>query len=168
MRVSLRWRGIVGLVVAAALAGCGGGGESDEGPDTAETLEERATGVDPAAFKCPTQEDISAALGAPVERQPYQGQCFYQDADYENSVGIMRIGSGNADQVESELTESAQERGLSFDPVDVGDRAGVWSQAHMGQGYAISDAYGAMVTVEATGTADARGALVKILGMAVE
>lgn len=160
--------GFAGLMLAA-LAGCGGGGASDEGREVAETREERATGVDPAGLECPAQEDISAAIGATVERQSYQGQCFYQDAEYENSVGIMRIGSGSAGQMDQELAESAQERGTTLDPVDVGDRAAVWTLGHMGQGYAVKGAYGVLVTLEASASsADPRDGLVKILEMAVE
>jgi hypothetical protein len=162
------------LVLFAVLAACGGASES-EGPQTAaETGEQASANTEPAEAPvdeaCPSDAEISEVVGNPVQGRPWGPGCFYESADFEASVAIMRIAAGSADQVEREMRESAAERGLEVQAIDVGDRGHAWGAPGMGQGYAVSGDRAWMLDISTMsgGSEDRTGAVVRILEMMID
>jgi hypothetical protein len=161
------------LVLTAVLAACGGASESD-GPQTAAQTEEQASAnAEPADAPvdeaCPSDEEISEVVGNPVQGRPWGPGCFYESADFEASVSIMRIAASSADQVEREMRESAAERGLEVQAIDVGDRGHAWGAPGMGQGYAVSGDRGWMLDISTMsgGSEDRSAAVIRILEMMI-
>ena len=101
-----------------------------------------------------------------MESKAYGGGCYYETADFEASVTIMRIAPSQADQVEREMRESAAPYDAEIAEIDVGDRGQAWGSPGYGQGYAVlgERAWIADVSVVA-GSEDERDAVVEILGM---
>lgn len=174
MRTADRSRRFAWLALSTVLAACGGASES-EGPQTARQTEEQASAnTEPAEAPvdeaCPSDEEISEVVGNPVQGRPWGPGCFYESADFEASVAIMRIAAGSADQVEREMRESAAERGLEIQAIDVGDRGHAWGAPGMGQGYAVSGDRGWMLDISTTsgGSEDRTAAVIRILEMMID
>ena len=163
------------LVLAASVLGaCGGTGESEE-PQTAAQAGEQASASTESAETfasdgCPTDAEISEVVSDPVQGRPWGSGCFYESADFEASVTIMRIAPGTADQVEREMRETAAERGLEVQAIDVGDRGHAWGAPGMGQGYAVSGDRGWMLDISTMsgGGEDRTAAVIRILEMMMD
>ena len=158
------WRFNLAVVTfMVAMSGCGNGGDQNPGVEPSG-----AAATAPSAFDCPTQESISAAIGAEVIRQPYGGQCFYQDEDADNAVVIMHVWAGTVDQVEQDLAESASDHGVPMESVEVGEKARTWAQAGVAQGYVLSGEDCFLVDIQTPGQASApKDGLVRIFKMIV-
>jgi hypothetical protein len=161
------------LLLSAVLAACGGASES-EGPQTAAQTEEQASAnpepaEGPVDEACPSDAEISDVVGNPVEGRPWGPGCFYESADFEASVAIMRIAAGSADQVEREMREAAAPRGAEVQAIDVGDRGHAWGAPGMGQGYAVSGDRGWMLDISTMsgGSEDGTAAVIRILEMMI-
>lgn len=155
------------ILVAAVLAGCGGG-ETEAPEATAEVGDEQASEPSAAAMDaCPPEADIVAIVGHPVEAKPGGALCFYETGDFAASVTIMRITPGQADQVLQEMRDSAAPYGSEVVVIDVGDRGHAWSSPGYGQGYAIAGDRGWLLDVSiSTGEgaeASQRDAVVELL-----
>lgn len=162
------------MLAATALGACGGASESEEPQAAAETGEQASASTEPAEMsasdECPSDAEIGAVVGNPVQGRPWGPGCFYESADFEASVAIMRIAAGSADQVEREMRESAAERGLEVQAIDVGDRGHAWGAPGMGQGYAVSGDRGWMldITTMSGGNEDRTAAVIRILEMMID
>ncbi|HUF89619.1 MAG TPA: hypothetical protein VMR66_06525 [Gemmatimonadota bacterium] len=132
------------ILVAAVLAGCGGG-ETEAPPATAEAGNEPASEPSPAA--CPPEGDIVAIVGHPVQAKPGGALCFYETDDFAASVTIMRITPGQADQVLQEMRDSAAPYGSEVVAIDLGDSGHAWGSPGYGQGYAIAGDRGWLLDV---------------------
>jgi hypothetical protein len=146
-------RGMLACLVfaMAAFASCGDANESDE-----QTTVVAAAGENGAAgpaeapdadVACPPAADVAAAVGHPVGSKPLAG-CYYQTADFETSVSITPISSGEADQLEREL--ASLPHGAEVTAIEIGDRGQAWAAPGYAQGYAIDGSRGWKVDVHAT------------------
>ncbi len=173
MKIADRSRIFALLVLSAVLAACGGASESESPQTTGETGEQASANTGPAEAPaneaCPSDEEISEVLGNPVKGRPWGPGCFYEAADFESSVAIMRIAASSADQVEREMRETAAPRGGELEAIDVGDRGHAWGAPGMGQGYAVSGDRGWMLDISTTsgGSEDRKAAVIQILEMMI-
>ena len=165
MRAAMR--PLMTLALAAALAACGGAGETGEPASTTEDGDETASAPveAPAADACPLDSEIAGIVGAPVASKPGGAMCFYETADFDASVTIMRITPGQADQIEGEMRDAAAPYGATVEPIDVGDRGSAWGSPGYGQGYAIEGDQGwlADVSDNSGGSGDRRAQVIRIL-----
>ena len=175
MKIADRSRLLFLLVLAAGVLGaCGGTSESEEPQPAAEAGEQVSASTEPAEMsasdECPPDAEIAAVVGNPVQGRPWGPGCFYESADFEASVAIMRIAAGSADQVEREMRESAAERGAEVQAIDVGERGHAWGAPGMGQGYAVSRDRGWMLDITTTseGNEDRTAAVIRILEMMID
>ena len=138
------------------------------GPETesAEPAEVPDTAADPS---CPAEADIAAAVGSPVQSKPYGGGCYYETADFEASVTIMRMSPGQADQVEQELRDAAMPYSAEVIAIDAGDRGHAWGSPGYGQGYVVAGerAWMADVAIPSGDAGDKRAAVIEILEMMI-
>ena len=161
------------LVLSAVLAACGGASESEEPQTAAQTEEQASANTEsaeaPANEACPSDAEISEVVGNPVQGRPWGPGCFYESADFDASVVIMRIAAGSADQVEREMREAAAPRGAEVQAIDVGDRGHAWGAPGMGQGYAVSGDRGWMLDISTMsgGSEDRTAAVIRILEMMI-
>lgn len=174
MGIADRQRIFALLVLSAVLAACGSASES-EGPQTGIRTEEQASAnaepaEAPVSEACPPDAEISEVIGNPVQGRPWGPGCFYESADFETSVSIMRIAAGSAEQVEREMRDSAAERGTEVQTIDVGDRGLAWGAPGMGQGYAVAGDRGWMLDIStmSAGSGDRTTAVIRILEMMID
>lgn len=154
------------LVLAVALAACGGTSDTEEPAATAEARDESASApAETPAHECPPDSEIAGIVGAPVARGPGGSMCFYQTADFAVSVTIMRITAGQADQLEREMRDSASPYAAEVGPIDVGDRGSAWGSPGYGQGYAIEGDRGWLVDVtdSSSGSTDKKAEVIRFL-----
>lgn len=157
------------LFVAAGIASCGngdepGGADEPAQADSAEAETPSAAASTDAA--CPAATDVAAAVGHPVESKPYGGGCYYETADFDATVTIMRIAPSQADQVEREMRESAAPYDAEITSIEVGDRGQAWGSPGYGQGYAVLGERAWIADVSlAAGGEDQRETVIQILEM---
>jgi len=175
MKIADRSRMFSVLMLAASVLGaCGGTSESEEPQAAAEAGEQASatTGqAEPSASdECPSDAEIAEVVGNPVQGRPWGPGCFYESADFEASVAIMRIAASSADQVEREMRESAAERGAEVQAIEVGERGHAWGAPGMGQGYAVSGDRGWMLDISTMsgGSEDRTAAVIRILEMMID
>jgi hypothetical protein len=160
------------MLAATALGACGGSSESGDPPATAEAGDQASTSSEQAEAgdACPSDAEISEVVGNAVQGRPWGPGCFYETADFDASVAIMRIAAGSADQVEREMRESAAERGVEVQAIEVGERGHAWGQPGMGQGYAVSGDRGWMLDISTMsgGDEDRTAAVIRILEMMID
>jgi hypothetical protein len=139
---------LAGLMLAATLAACGGGDETATGEPEATAEAPEATSAPPAAVDgCVPEADIVAIVEHPVQSKPGGALCFYETADFSASVTMMRIASGQADQVLQEMRDAAAPYGAEVGEIEVGDRGHAWGSPGYGQGYAVAGDGGWIVDV---------------------
>jgi hypothetical protein len=103
-----------------------------------------------------------------VQSKPYGMGCYYETADFEASVTIMRISPGQADQLEREMREAAAPYGAEVVAIEVGERGIAWGSPAQSQGYAVFGDRAYMLEVVTSGSGgDKRAAVIQILEMMI-
>ena len=178
MKAADRWLLFtVALLAVGALGACDRASEGESEPEivasgetdteSAATTELPDGGVDPS---CPDEADVAAAVGVAVRSKPYGGGCYYETADFESSVTIMRMSPGQADQVEQELRDAAVPYSAEVIAIDAGDRGHAWGSPGYGQGYVVAGerAWMADVSMISGNGGDERAAVIQILEMMID
>jgi hypothetical protein len=169
------------LTLLALAAGASGacdraGDRGNEAEPVAGAESESAAPAAPAAPaepasdpSCPPEADIASAVGLPVQSKPYGGGCYYETADFEASVTIMRMSPGQADQVEREMRDAAMPYDAEVIAIAAGDRGHAWGSPGYGQGYVVAGerAWMADVSLTSGDDGDKRAAVIEILEMMI-
>lgn len=161
------------VLAAAALGACDRASESgDEEPtvasaDAESESTERSGGSGTDALQCPAEAEVVAAVGVPVQSKPYGSGCYYETADFDASVTILRVSASQADQLEREMREAATPYGAAGEAIEVGERGHAWGSPGYGQGYAVSGDHAYMLDVVTGSGDDQRAAVIQILEMMI-
>jgi hypothetical protein len=111
------------------MAGCDGGSATAQTPAPTQPTTSGSAAAQPQAGAakdgCPTEAEIAAVIGSPVKRLKGIG-CSYQAED-ESDVSILIAAAGSADQLLSEMRETAS----AFPDAKVEQIQGVGERAHM-------------------------------------
>ena len=164
------------LLAAVALGACDRAGESGSEPEAVATEEPESENAGPGSEtgpstdpSCPPEAAVASAVGHSVQSKPYGGGCYYETADFEASVTIMRMSPGQADQVEQEMREAAVPYSAEVIAIDTGDRGHAWGSPGYGQGYLVAGerAWMADVSLTSGDGGDKRAAVIEILEMMI-
>ena len=177
MKGAYRWILFTVLLLSGALGACDRASEAGDEPETVASGEPETESAEPAEvpgadvdLSCPGEADVAAAVGVPVQSKPYGGGCYYETADFESSVTIMRMSPGQADQVEQELRDAAMPYSAEVIAIDAGDRGHAWGSPGYGQGYVVAGerAWMSDVSTISGNGGDKRAAVIQILEMMID